>query len=79
MTSLVLWELNNTKMLNTKCECTLRSTTPSLYRISEPKRQRQSRWTWRKAAAKKLECNNNTASLSVLEELFLVSPLHCMW
>jgi hypothetical protein len=50
-----------------------------LYRISEPKRQRQSRWTWRKAAAKKLECNNNTASLSVLEELFLVSPLHCMW
>ncbi len=27
MTSLVvLWNLNNTKMLNTKCECTLRST-----------------------------------------------------
>jgi len=36
-------------MLNTKCECTLRST-PSLYRISEPEK-RQSRWSWRKKAA----------------------------
>jgi predicted HicB family RNase H-like nuclease len=74
-------------MLNTKCECTLRST-PSLYRISEPEK-RQSRWSWRKKAAaaaakkKKKSLNATTTQLLCLslEELFFVwvSPLHCMW
>jgi len=68
-------------MLNTECECTLRST-PCLYRISEPEK-RPSRWTWRKkaaaaaAAAAKKSLNATTIQLLCLslEELFFVLGL----